>query len=710
MTLFDRLFYSGPMLTVFSDENRLQRMLDFESALADSEASIGLIPAEAAEAIKQACKAEHLNIAALQEDSARAGNLAIPFVAQLTKLVEKTSPIAARYVHLGATSQDVIDTGMVLQMQEGLRLVDGQLCQLNEAFATLAGQHAITTMAGRTWLQHAVPVTFGWKAAVWLDPLLRQQTRLREIALRSLVLQFGGAAGTLAALGEHGTVISNKLTDALQLAEADISWHSSRDRFTEIVSHLGILVLSLGKIARDLSLLMQTEVSEVMEGSEDGRGGSSTMPHKRNPVGCSAVLAASARIPGLVATVLASMQQEHERGLGKWQVEWETIPEIFRLCSGALDKMNELITGLQVDSARMSANLELTRGLIYAEAASMALAADLGKQPAHSLVERLCRVAIADRKHLREVLAEDQEVTQILSKSAIERLFDPNQYLGNSYSSIDRVLARASASGVATQSGWTDSFGARIHFRLSGPKHLPVLVFSNSLGSDMSMWDAQTAAFASQFRILRYDIRGHGKSSVPPGPYSLDLLGRDVIALLDSLQIQTCNFCGISIGGSIGQWLGLNVPSRIEKLVLSNTAAMIGSREQWDERIAGVQKDGVSSIVPAALGRWFTPAFLRSHPGLMAKTRAMIDATSVEGYIGCCAALRDTDLRELVNLITVPTFVISGTHDPATTVADGRYLAGTIPGANFLELNASHLSNIEADKKFNAAVLQFLLA
>jgi 3-carboxy-cis,cis-muconate cycloisomerase len=709
MTLFDRLFYSGPMLQVFSDENRLQRMLDFESALAGAEASLGLIPAEAAEIIAQACKTAHLDLVALQEEAARAGNLAIPMLKQLKALVEETSPSAARYVHLGATSQDVIDTGTVLQMREGLRLIDGSLSQLNESLATMAVRHADTTMAGRTWLQHAVPVTFGWKTAVWLDSMLRHQARLREIALRSLVLQFGGAAGTLAALGEHGPAISSKLADALQLTEADISWHTSRERFADMVAQLGLLVSSFGKIARDLSLLMQTEVSETSEGADEDRGGSSTMPHKRNPVACSAVLAASGRVPGLVATALASMQHEHERGLGNWQMEWEAIPEVFNLCSGALNKMNELIAALEVDSHRMSLNLELTRGLVYAEAVSMALAANLGKPAAHLLVERLCQAAVGSEKHLRDVLAEDQEVTKHLSESDIVKLFDPHRYLGNSHLSIGKVLARASASGVATQSGWIYSFDARLHFKLSGPKHLPVLMLSNSLGSDMSMWDAQVAAFAPHFRILRYDVRGHGRSNAPLEPYTLNMLGRDVITLLDSLQIESCIFCGLSIGGLIGQWLGLNASSRIERLVLSNTASMIGSRPQWEERIAGVQRDGVSSIVSATMGRWFTPPFLRSHPGLMAKTREMIEATSVGGYIGCCAALRDTDLRELVNGIDVPTLVVAGAHDPVTTVTDGMYLVRNIPNTQFLALNASHLSNIEADRNFNVAVLKFLL-
>jgi len=709
MTLFDRLFYSGAMQAVFSDENRLQRMLDFESALARAEASAGLISADVAEAIAEACKVENLNLAAIREDAGRAANLAIPLVGQLTAHVEKNSLAAARFVHWGATSQDAIDTGLVLQMREGLRLIDGQLQQLNEGLADLAQRYADTVMAGRTWLQHAVPVTFGWKAAAWLDALLRQQAELREVAVNSLALQFGGAAGTLASLRGDGAAVAATLAESLGLAQPDISWHSSRDRVATIVTQLGVLTGTLGKMARDLSLLMQTEVAEVSEGQGAGRGGSSTMPQKRNPVACSAVLAAAGRVPGLVANALAAMAQEHERGLGNWQVEWETIPEVFALCGGALARMNELIAGLEVDADRMKENLKQTRGLIYAEAVSMALAAHVGKPEAHSLVERLCGVAADRKRHLRDVLGEDAEAMRLLSPSEIERLFDAKQYLGNSRAAIDRVLTRASASGVATESGWVESVGALIRFRISGAKHLPVLVLSNSLGSDMTAWDAQIAEFAPHFRLLRYDTRGHGHSSATAGPYSMDLLGRDVLALLDALAIEDCRFCGISMGGMIGQWLGIHAALRVRKLVLCNTAALIGTREGWDARIDAVQTNGMSAIASGVLERWFTPPFLRSQPGLMAKTRAAMEATSVAGYVGCCEAIRDADFRESAKEIRISTLVVAGTHDPATPAADGRLLADSIAGARFVELNASHLSNVEADKKFNAAVLEFLL-
>ena len=502
MTLFDGLFYSGPMIAVFGDKSRLKRMLEFESALASAEAAVGVIPADAAKIVANNCRVEVLDLALLRESAAHAGNLAIPLVKQLAKAVAEENADAARYVHWGAASQDVIDTGFVLQMRDALALLDNQLQQLNTGLAVLADRHAGTLMPGRTLLQQAVPITFGWKVAGWLDAMLRHQARLREVSSRALTLQLGGAAGILAALGAYGPAVLKGVADTLNLAHADISWHASRDRFGEVATLLGLIVGTLGKVARDISLLMQTEVAEAFEPAGEGRGGSSTMPQKRNPVACSVVLAAAARVPGLVAAVLASMVQEHERGLGNWQAEWETLPEIFNLCSGALDLMNETIAGLEVDGARMTANLELTQGLIHAEAVSMALARRLGKPAAHDLVGRACRVAVEHQRPLLDVLLDDAELATLISEAELRRLFDATHYLGITRASIDRVLARAAASGVATGHTWVDLEDVRIHYRLSGPMGKPVLVLSHSIGADLTMWDGRDGRAFKTFSHL----------------------------------------------------------------------------------------------------------------------------------------------------------------------------------------------------------------
>jgi len=708
MALFDGLFYSGPMLAVFSDESRLQRMLDFESALASAEAALRVIPAGAAETIAHECRIDILNFDALKEGAARAGNLAIPMVKQLIEAVREKDPKAAGFVHWGATSQDAIDTGFILQVRDALNLLEDQLRKLCGQLAVIAERHAATLMPGRTWLQQAVPVTFGWKVAGWMDAMLRHQVRLREARGRVLTLQFGGAAGTLASLGKKGWAVSQKLASTLDLAHPDVCWHASRDRVGEVASVLGLITATLGKIARDISLLMQTEVGEAFEPAGEGRGGSSTMPQKRNPVACAAVLAAAVRVPGLVATTLTSMVQEHERGLGNWQAEWETVPEIFNLCSGALERMGELIAGLQVDSARMAANLDLTHGLVLAEAVAMELASRIGKSAAHEVVERACRVAVQEKRHLRKALMDDGEVSKLITEEELDRLFDPAQYLGTLRRSIDQVLARGSAAIAGTQRTWMELADVRVHYQWSGLADKPVLVLSNSLGTDLNLWDGQISEFSKHFHILRYDSRGHGLSSAPKGPYSIEQLSRDLVALLDGLGVESCCFCGLSIGGMIGQWLGVNARSRVRKLVLCNTAAKIGTAESWNARIDAVLEKGMEAVSSDILNRWYTPAFRTNTPEIIARSRRMLEGADLAGYVACCAAIRDADQRDAVRRINVPTLIVAGTHDRATTPAEGRSLAESIAGAQYVELNSSHLSNVEAEEAFTSAVLEFL--
>jgi 3-carboxy-cis,cis-muconate cycloisomerase len=307
--------------------------------------------------------------------------------------------------------------------------------------ARLARVHRDTPMVGRTWLQHALPITLGLKAAGWLDVVRRHEARLRQLRPQLLVLQFGGAVGTLAALGERGPAVAEALARELDLGLPDLPWHGARDRLVELGTVLALLTGTLGKIARDLSLLMQTDVGEAFEPAGEGRGGSSTMPHKRNPVACAAILSAATRVPPLAATLLAAMPQEHERGLGGWHAEWEALPELCLLAAGALRQTLETIEGLEVDAVRMRANLDTTRGLIMAEAVMMALAPRLGRLVAHERVEHASKIAAAQGRHLREVLAEDLEITAELDGTALDRLFDPLSYVGQAQSFVDRVLA-----------------------------------------------------------------------------------------------------------------------------------------------------------------------------------------------------------------------------------------------------------------------------
>ncbi|MBG7093806.1 3-carboxy-cis,cis-muconate cycloisomerase [Pseudomonas aeruginosa] len=486
--LFDAYFTAAPMRAVFSDRGRLQGMLDFEAALARAEARTGVVPATAVAPIEAACRAELYDPLALAEAVATAGNSAIPLVKALGRQVAAGAAAAGRggprgaprpgpggppppppppppgppprppggggapaaperYVHLGATSQDAMDSGLVLQLRRALALLEQDLQRLAEVLADQAERHADTPLAGRTWLQHATPVTLGMKFAGLLGALTRHRQRLRELRPRLLVLQFGGASGTLAALGEQALPVAAALAEELGLALPEQPWHTQRDRLVEFASVLGLVAGSLGKFGRDVSLLMQTEAGEVFEPAGAGRGGSSTMPHKRNPVSSAVLIAAATRAPGLVSTLFAAMPQEHERSLGLWHAEWETLPELCCLVSGALQQAIGLLEGLEVDAQRMRRNLGLTHGLVLAEAVSIALARRIGREAAHHLVEQCCRRAVEQRRELRAVLGEEARVSAELSGDELDRLLDPAHYLGQARAWVERALAEHHALG-----------------------------------------------------------------------------------------------------------------------------------------------------------------------------------------------------------------------------------------------------------------------
>jgi 3-carboxy-cis,cis-muconate cycloisomerase len=432
---------SPAMRAVCDDVAYLQRMLDFEAALAHAEAAAGVIPEGAAGPITKACRAEAFDLAALAEAATRSGNLAIPLVKALTAKVAEADADAARYVHWGATSQDVIDTACMLTLRAAIDALLGDIDRAIAGFARLAKQHRETPVVARTWLQHALPMPFGLKLAEYAAALHRSRTRLRRLRRDGLALQFGGAAGTLAALGDNGLAVAERLAQELKLPLPDAPWHTHRDRIAEAASVFAILAGTCGKIARDVQLMMQTDVAEAFEPSGEGRGGSSTMPHKRNPVGAATALAAATMAPNLAATIFAAQVQDHERSAGPWHAEWPTLPMLQLVTSGALAAIVDIAEGLEVDAARMRLNLGATHGLIMAEAVTMALAEKIGKSEAHHLVEAASKKAVADRKDLRDLLARDAKVTAHLSADRLTKLFEPMAYQGASQTLIDRLLA-----------------------------------------------------------------------------------------------------------------------------------------------------------------------------------------------------------------------------------------------------------------------------
>jgi 3-carboxy-cis,cis-muconate cycloisomerase len=432
---------SAAMRAVCDDAASLQNMLDFEAALARAEATVGVIPASAAGPITKACQAESFDLAALADAATRSGNLAIPLVKALTANVAKSDAAAARYVHWGATSQDVIDSGTMLGLRAGIDALLGDIGRAIAGFARLARQHRHTAVVARTWLQHALPMPFGLKLAEYASALHRSKLRLQRLRGEALALQFGGAAGTLAALGDKGLAVAEKLADELKLPLPDAPWHTHRDRIAEAASVFAIIAGTCGKIARDVSLMMQTDVSEAFEPSGEGRGGSSTMPHKRNPVAAASALGAAIMAPNLAATILAAQVQDHERSAGPWHAEWPTLPTLMLVTSGALVAIVDIAEGLEVDAARMRANLDATGGLIMAEAVTFALAEKIGKSDAHHLIEAASKKAVAEKKHLRDLLIADATVTAQLDADKIAELFEPMAYQGASQALIDRLLA-----------------------------------------------------------------------------------------------------------------------------------------------------------------------------------------------------------------------------------------------------------------------------
>jgi 3-carboxy-cis,cis-muconate cycloisomerase len=437
--LFEPLFASAAMRAVVNDRARVQRMLDFELALARAQASIGVIPALSADPIGRACRAEQYDLAALAEAAGPAGNIAVPLVKALTEEVAKLSNEAAGYVHWGVTGQDVIDTALVLELRAAIDVLLADLDRAIEAFAAVAGKHRRTPFVARTLLQHALPMPFGLKAAGYAAALARSRERLRRLRKEALTIQLGGAAGTLAALGEQGFETAQRVAALLDLPLPDAPWHSHRDRIAEVACAFGILAGTCGKIGRDVALLMQTEVAEGAE--NPAADGSSPLPHEKYPVAAAKAIAAATMTPHLVATILAGALQEHERALGGWQAEWPTFPALALATSGALEAAVAISAGLGIDADRMRADIETSRGLIMAEAVLFALAAKIGRRTAHELVTDLCRKAASEKLHLKEVLAADQRVSAQLSPAELVRLFEPMSYQGSAQVFIERQVA-----------------------------------------------------------------------------------------------------------------------------------------------------------------------------------------------------------------------------------------------------------------------------
>ncbi len=436
--VFRDIFTTPAMRAVWSDENRVQKYLDFEAALAKAQGRLKIIPQEAADEIVKHCDAKLIDMAKLKEATERIGYPVLPVVQQLVKLCKDK---LGEWAHWGATTQDITDTATVLQMREALDLVAQDIDAICDALAQLAKKYRDTPMAGRSNLQQAVPITFGYKMATILAGFERHRQRLAELRPRALIGEFGGAAGTLSSLGKDGLKCQAELMKELKLGQPAISWHTVRDTIAEVGCFLGLVTGSCGKIAFDVKLLMQTEVEEVQEPFHQGRGSSSTMPQKRNPISSVYITAQTAMVKQLVAALLEAMVEDHERATGPWEIEWIALPEIFMLSAGALAQTRFLVQGLQVNEKKMRENLDITNGLIMSEAVMMGLGDKMGRNYAHDVVYEICREVVKTGRPLIDLLEENDEIRRYADRKMLEKLVDPAHYLGVAGEMVDRVLA-----------------------------------------------------------------------------------------------------------------------------------------------------------------------------------------------------------------------------------------------------------------------------
>ena len=436
--IFKDIFGTEAMRQVWSDGNRIQKYLDFEAGLARAQARLGIIPQEACDEILKHVKFEQYDIEKLKKETERIGYPVLPVVAQLVKLCKDG---LGEWCHWGATTQDITDSATIMQIREGLAIIEKDINDISDALAALAKKYRDTPMAGRSNLQQAVPITFGYKCATYLAAFERHKQRLAQLKERTFVFEFGGAAGTLSSLGKDGLRTQVELAKELNLAQPEIAWHTVHDRIAEVGCFLGLVTGTLGKISMDVKLLMQTEVAEVYEPFHEARGSSSTMPQKRNPISCLYIHSTAALVRQHTAALLEAAVADHERSTGPWEIEWIALPEIFLLSSGALAQTKLLVQGLEVDAARMRANLDLTLGMVVSEAVMMGLGPHLGRQRAHDLVYDICRKVTATGKPLVELLAQDADISKHLTRAELAKMCDPGNYLGLAGEMVDKVLA-----------------------------------------------------------------------------------------------------------------------------------------------------------------------------------------------------------------------------------------------------------------------------
>jgi 3-oxoadipate enol-lactonase len=538
-----------------------------------------------------------------------------------------------------------MDSAVMLVTSGALRMILADLERASDRVAQLADAHAATPMAARTLLQHARPTTFGAKAAAWLAGLDEAIDNLVRVREERIALQLGGPAGTLEGMGPDAQGLVEAVAARLGLRAPAQPWHAQRGRVADLAGALGTAAAAMEKVAGDLVLLAQEEVGEARD-ADRGRGGSSSMGHKRNPIAAILARAAGLRAPGYVATLLAvAGSGEHERAAGAWHAEWPALRGLLVAVGSAAAWLRDALDGLEIDTARMAENLARTGHL------------------------------------------DDRD-------EAVDAA---------------RTLAGRSLAAHRVRGASPASRAARLHHVVEGPEGAAVVVLGNSLGSTLAMWDAVAGMLARRFRVVRYDLRGHGESPTPPGPYAIDDLGTDLVRLLDDLGLERVHLVGTSIGGMAALWVAANAPRRVDRLVAVGTSARLGPAQGWIDRAANVLGAGTAAVADTVLPRWVTPGFASSRPEEMARYRAMFDAADPAGYAGCCLAIAGMDLVDSLVRIIAPTLVVVGSDDPATPPEHAELLAARIPGARMATIEgAAHLPSIERPDELVRLVLDHI--
>jgi 3-carboxy-cis,cis-muconate cycloisomerase len=621
--LFGVLEARGFAADAVSDAAFLRAMLRAEATLAAVQGEAGLIPPDHARLIGEACRGPAPDPDQLGVEAAATGT---PVVPMLDALRSRLAPEAAASLHRGATSQDMIDTATMLTTAGALRMILADLERAAAAARNLAATHAATPMAARTLLQQARPTTFGAKAAGWSDGLQASVAALTHVRDERMAAQLGGPVGTLDELGEPEQIVA-AFAGRIGLAPPDAAWHAERSRIVDVAGALGGAAASVGKVGLDIVLLAQTEVGEVRD-SDPARGGSSSIPHKRNPIAAVLARANAMRAGGLVADLIAAASSgEHERAAGAWHAEWRALRELVVATGSAAAWLRDALEHLSVDAGRMQRNLE-----------------SAGLPTVGATVESASRLA----------------------RRASRRIPAPTA----------RPIP--------------------VHHVAEGRDHAPIVVLSNSLGSTLAMWDEVVADLTAGHRVVRYDLRGHGGSPTPPGPYAIDDLGADLLALLDRIGAERASLVGSSIGGMASLWVAANTPDRVERLVLIGSAARLGPARRWIDRSRAVLLEGTARVAGAVTPRWVAPSFAASHPEAMERYRAMFAAADPAGYAGCCIAIAGMDLTGLLGRITAPTLVVVGSDDPATPPELSRAMVEAIPAARLAIIDgAAHLPNLD---------------